>query len=144
MAIQQRLGANRITMLSCLSCPQTVHCQLLGPHFCVAVKALPDSSRYCLCTSTQWVGKQRWSRTQAVAGSTAKAPLAEQFPTATAPLCELMQVSYNFSCLLPRPSAHCLLSGLLPVHKCPFLTSHSVCHALYRAVHHGLMAPKCP
>lgn len=86
-------------MLSCLSHPQTLHCQLLGPHFCVVVNT-------CAPQLNGWESRGG-AEPQAAAVSIAKAPLAMKFPTVAALLCKWVPVSHNFSSLVPRPSAYC-------------------------------------
>lgn len=101
-----REGVTRTIMLSCLSHPQTLHCQLLERHFCVAVKAMPDSSIACAPQLNGWESRGG-AEPQAAAVSIAKAPPAKQFPTVAALLCKWVPVSHNFSSLVSRPSAHC-------------------------------------
>lgn len=87
-----------------------------GTPFLGAGQSTPDSSRGCLCISTQCMGRQRGSRTQAEDESTAKVPLAA--------------ISHTVHCCaVSVTSSHACHPGLLPTASplalCQLANAHS-------------------
>lgn len=110
---------NRITVPSGLSHLQSPSLPTAGPQFLGASPSRPDSSRACVCTSTQRMGRQRGAGPRQRLQAQPRFPLPGNLPQSTAVLCEFMQVI---------TTSHACCPGLLPTASSLARCQHTNAH----------------